>query len=85
MAKTTKVKNLKSYFFLSLGDGQVNTIYETHGDSAALSAAFAGAMIEDVELFDIIAAAFIAISSDKEKYISKKSNIVHKKPTKKAK
>jgi len=85
MAKTIKAKDLKSYFFLSLGDGQINTIYETHGDSAALAAAFAGAMIEDRELFDIISTAFITIIDDKEKYISKKSNIVHKKPTKKAK
>lgn len=81
----SNTKDLKSYFFLALGDGQINTIYETHDDSAALSAAFAASMIEDKELFDIIAAAFITIVEDKEKYISKKSNKLHKKPVKSAK
>jgi len=82
MAKIN-TKDLKGYFFLALGDGQINTIYENHDDNAALAAAFAGAMLEDAQLFDILSAAFVTVLDDrKEKYNSKKSNKVQKKPAK---
>jgi len=84
MAKT-KAKDIKGYFFLALGDGQLNTVYETNGDKASLAVAFASAMMEDKELFDILSAAFITVVNDKEKFISKKSNKLPKKPVKSAK
>jgi hypothetical protein len=86
MAKSKKqVENLKGYFFLSVGDGKINCIYEDNNDKVILAAAFASAMIEDTNLFDIMSTAFLTLVNDKEKYTSKKSNKVPKKVTKKAK
>lgn len=84
MAKgKANVKDLKGYFFLAIGDGTVNTIYETNNDPVGLAAAFATAMAEDKDLFDLISTAFITLIDQKEKYSSKKSNKLHK-PVKKA-
>ena len=81
MAKSKKqIDNLKGYFFLSVGDGKVNSIYEDNGDKAILAAAFASAMMENTELFDIVSAAFLTLLDEKEKYNSKTA----KKPVKKA-
>lgn len=86
MAKSkAKINKLNAHFFMSVGDGTVHTIYEDGDDKVILAAAFASAMIEDQNLFDIISTAFLTIIDDKEKYNSKKSNKVPKKVTKKAK
>ena len=76
MAKSKKpnVKDLKAYFFLSIGNGDVHTIYDDYDNEALLAAAFASAMMEDTNLFNIISAAFITLLEEKEKYNSKKSN-----------
>jgi hypothetical protein len=78
--KFPKAKDLKGYFFLSVGDGSVHTIYDNGNDEATLAAAFASAMMDDSELFDVISAAFLALLEEKEKYSSK----IAKKPVKKA-
>lgn len=79
MAKSKKqVAELKAHFFMSVTDGTVHTIYEDGDDKVILAAAFASAMMEDTNLFDIISTAFLTIIDDKEKYNSKKSNKVPK-------
>lgn len=86
MAKSKKqIDSLNAHFFMSVSDGNVHTIYEDGNDKVILAAAFASAMMEDTNLFDIISTAFLTIIDDKEKYNSKKSNKVPKKVTKKAK
>ena len=79
MAKSKKqVAELKAHFFMSVTDGTVHTIYEDGDDKVILAAAFASAMMEDTNLFDIISTAFLTLIDDKEKYNSKKSNKVPK-------
>ena len=82
---TKNKKQPTGYFFMAIGDGTVNCIYEDHGQEVILAAGFASAMVDDPKLFDIISTAFLTIIDDKEKYTSKKSNKVPKKVTKKAK
>ena len=63
---------------MSVSDGNVHTIYDDGDDKVLLAAAFASAMIENQNLFDIISTAFLTLIDEKEKYSSKKSNIVPK-------
>ena len=86
MAKSKKqIDELKAHFFMSVSNSHVHTLYDDDDDKTILAAAFASAMIENQNLFDIISTAFLTIIDDKEKYNSKKSNKVPKKVTKKAK
>lgn len=82
MAKSKKqIDKLSAHFFMSVGDGTVHTIYDDGDDKTILAAAFASAMIQDKNLFDLISAAFITLLDEKEKYSSNKN----KKPVKTAK
>lgn len=79
MAKSKKqIDKLKAHFFLSVGDGTVNAIYDDGDDKTALAAAFALTMIKDENLFDIISTAFLTLVDEKEKLNSKKGNKVPK-------
>ncbi len=89
MAKS-KSNPIQGYFFMGITDGELNV--DCTGDSDILSAAFATLIIskeKNEKSVQQILANAVAIASEhlaaKEKYSSKKSNIVHKKPTKKAK
>jgi hypothetical protein len=86
MAKSkAQIMKCKAHFFMNVTDGNVHTIYEDGDDKIILAAAFASAMIENEHLYDIITTAFLTLLEDKEKYNSKKSNTVPKKPVKSAK
>jgi hypothetical protein len=61
-----KTKNLKAHLFLSVDDGTVNAIYDSSDSNVALAAAFATAMQEDKNLFDIMSAAFLTFLDDKK-------------------
>lgn len=75
MAKSKKqIDKLKAHFFLSVGDGTVNAIYDDGDDKVILAAAFASAMTKDTNLFDIISTAFLTLIDEKEKFNSKKGN-----------
>lgn len=75
MAKSKKqIDKLKGHFFMAIGDGKVNTVYDDGDNKTILAAAFASAMLEDPYLFDIFSAAFLTIIDEKEKDSSKKSN-----------
>lgn len=83
MAKSkAQIDKLKGHFFMSIGDGTVHTLYDDDGDKTILAASFASAMLEDKYLYDVISVAFLTLLDDKEKYSSKKSNKLHKKPAK---
>lgn len=82
MAKSKKqIDKLKGHFFMAIGDGKVNTVYDDGDDKTILAAAFASAMLEDPYLFDIFSAAFLTIIDEKKKHSSNKT----KKPVKTAK
>lgn len=75
MAKSKKqVVELKAHFFMNVTNGTVHTIYDDGDDQVILAAAFASAMMENQNLFDIISTAFLTLIDEKEKYSSKKSN-----------
>ena len=78
MAKSkTQIDKLKAHFFMSVDNGSVHTIYDDGDDKIILAAAFASAMMENQNLFDIISTAFLTLIDEKEKYISKKCNKLH--------
>ena len=83
MAKSKKqIDSLKGYFFLSVGDGKINCVYEDNGDKVILAAAFASAMMEDTNLFDIMSTAFLTLIDNKEKAPVKKKAALKKKSSK---
>jgi hypothetical protein len=82
-SKIPKVKDLSGYFFMSIEGNTVDIIYHDNTDNGlAIGAAFASALEKDEKLFNILSAAFITVLDAKEKYSSKKSNKVPKKPVK---
>jgi hypothetical protein len=85
--KLPKVEELSGYFFMSVQDKQVELVYHDSTDKGlALGAALASVLEEDVKLFDIFSSAFLtALDARNEKYNSKKSNKVPKKPVKSSK
>jgi hypothetical protein len=85
-SKTPKLKDLNGYLFLAVKGDNVELIYDDSSDNKiAIGAGIASILETDDELFNIFSAAFLTAIEGKEKYNSKKSNIVHKKPTKKDK
>jgi len=101
MAKSKlSVKDIRAHLFLGIIGNHVDLIYhDDYDNGAGLGAALASVLEEDDKLFGIISAAMLTACETrdnnpnwekvkipkKEKDISKKSNIVHKKPTKVAK
>ena len=87
-SKIPQVKDLNGYFFMGVKGTDVELVYHDDSDRGlALGAAFASVLEEDEKLFDIFSAAMLTAletKAKKEKYSSKKSNIVPKKPTKAA-
>ena len=85
--KLPNVKDLSGYFFMSIQGNTVNTIYHDATENGlALGTALTGVLQEDIKLFDIFSAAMLtAIEEKNEKYNSKKSNKLPKKPVKTAK
>ena len=87
--KLPKVKELRGYFFMSINGTHVNTVYnDDTKNGLALGAALTSVLEEDEKLFDIFSAAMLTAIEDKskkEKYSSKKSNKLPKKPVKTAK
>ncbi len=99
-SKVPAVKDLNGYFFMGIRGNHVELVYHDDTDNGlAIGAAFSSILEEDEKLFNIVSAAFLTVIESrekksnwervkfpkKEKNISKKSNIVHKRPTKKAK
>ena len=99
-SKIPQVKDLNGYFFMGIRGTNVELVYHDDSDRGlALGAALSSVLEEDEELFNIFSAAFLtAIESrdkksnwekvkipKKEKYTSKKSNIVPKTAKKVAK
>ena len=84
MAKSKlKGEDISAHFFMSIRNTQIELIYHDEAkDYTGLGAALASIMQEDEELLKIFSAALITVLESKEKFISKKSNIVHKKPAK---
>ena len=88
MATIKKVQNkLQGYFFMSINDSEISV--DCAGDDTALAAAFATLLVADdkgnKDVKRILGASLeFAIDklTKKEKYTSKKSNIVPKTPTK---
>jgi hypothetical protein len=86
MAKSKKqIGELKAHFFMNVTDGTVHTIYDDGDDKVILAAAFASAMMENENLFDIISTAFLTLLEEKEKHSSKTAKKPVKKPTKSVK
>ena len=85
--KLPKVEELRGYFFMSIKGTHVNTVYHDDTDNGlALGSALTSVLQEDEKLFDIFSAAMLtAIEEKNEKYNSKKSNKLPKKPVKTAK
>ena len=84
--KLPKVEDLNGYLFMAINGTDVNLVYHDDTDNGlAIGAAFSSALEEDEKLFNIISAALLTTLEAKEKYNSKKSNKVQKKPVKKAK
>lgn len=76
MAKSKKqIGELKAHFFMNVTDGTVHTIYEDGDDKVILAAAFASAMMEDTNLFDIISTAFLTLIDEKEANKTKKAPV----------
>jgi len=85
-SKTPAIKDLNGYLFMAINGTEVQLVYHDDADNGvALGAALSSLMEEDKKLFDIVSAALLTTLQAKEKYNSKKSNKVHKKPVKKAK
>ena len=88
MAISKKVQHkLQGYFFMSINDSEISV--DCAGDDVALAAAFATLLVaDDKGNKDVkrILGASVEFAIDKltkkEKYTSKKSNIVPKKPVK---
>ena len=81
-SKIPQVKDLNGYFFMGIRGTNVELVYHDDSDRGlALGAAFATALETDDSLFDIFSAAMLTAletRAKKEKYTSKKSNIVPK-------
>ena len=99
-SKVPPVKDLNGYFFMGIRGNHVELVYHDDTDNGlAIGVAFSNVLEEDDKLFNIISTAMLTVLEKKnnnpnwekvkfpkkEKNISKKSNIVHKRPTKKAK
>lgn len=99
-SKNITVKDIRAHFFLGIIGNHVELVYhDDYENGAGLGAALVSILEEDDKLFGIVSAAMLTVMESrndnpnwekvkikpKEKNISKKSNIVHKKPTKKAK
>ena len=88
-SKIPQVKDLNGYLFMGIRGTHVELVYHDDSDNGlAIGAAFSSVLEEDEKLFDIFSAAMLTAletKAKKEKYSSKKSNIVPKKPTKAAK
>jgi hypothetical protein len=85
-SKTLKVKDISAHFFMNVNGNHIDVIYsDDMNNGAGLGAAFASAMEQDEELLKIISAALLTTLEGKEKYNSKKSNIVPKTVKKAAK
>ena len=87
--KLPKVEELSGYLFMSVQGTQVDLVYhDTTEKGLAIGAALASVLQEDRKLFDIFSSALLTAiehRNKKEKYISKKSNKLPKKPVKSAK
>lgn len=83
-SKNLKVADIRAYLFISIRGNKVDVIYEDEIDNGAgIGLGLSSAMDEDEKLFSIFSAALLStIESREKKYISKKSNIVPKTPTK---
>lgn len=83
--KNPKLKDLSGYFFMGIkGDNVDHACEDNTNNKSAIAAGFCSILETDDTLFEVISAALmIAIENRKEKYTSKKSNIVPK-PVKKA-
>ncbi len=85
-SKIPAIKDLNGYLFMAFNGTEVQLVYHDDADNGlALGAALSSLMEEDAKLFDIVSAALLTTLEAKEKYNSKKSNKVQKKPVKKAK
>lgn len=88
-SKIPQVKDLNGYFFMGVKGTDVELVYHDDSDRGlALGAAFASVLEQDEALFDIFSAAMLTAletRAKKEKYTSKKSNIVPKTAKKVAK
>lgn len=74
-SKIPKVKDLNAYFFMSVLGSNIDIVYhDTTNNGAGLAAAFASALEDDKQLFNVLSAAFITVLEAKEKDSSKKSN-----------
>ena len=88
MATSKKVENkVKGYFFMSINNSEINV--DCAGDDVALAAAFAKLLVSDdkgnKDVKRILGTSLefaIQKLTKKEKYTSKKSNIVPKTPVK---
>lgn len=89
MAKSKNLpalKDLSGYFFMAIQGNHIEVTYHDNTDEgSAIGAALAVAIEDDPILFNIVSAALLTTLEGKEKYNSKKSNIVPKKVAKKTK
>jgi len=82
-SKKLKVEDIRAHFFMSVRGNHVDIIYhDDYENGAGLGAALSTAMEEDENLFSIFSAALLTAIESKEKYNSKKTNIVPKTRTK---
>ena len=82
-SKIPKVKDLNAHFFMNVLGNNVDIVYhDTTDNGAGLAAAFASALEDDKQLFNVLSAAFITVLEAKEKDNSKKSNKLPKTPVK---
>ena len=88
-SKIPQVKDLNGYFFMGIRGTDVELVYHDDSDRGlALGAAISSILEQDEALFNIFSAAFLTAletREKKEKYTSKKSNIVPKTAKKVAK
>lgn len=88
-SKIPQVKDLNGYFFMGIRGTDVELVYHDDSDRGlAIGAAFSSVLEQDEALFDIFSAALLTAletRAKKEKYNSKKSNIVPKTAKKAAK
>lgn len=88
-SKIPAVKDLSAYLFMAIEGNKIQVVYHDDTDKGlAIGSAFASLLEEDDKLFDIFSSAMLTTldnKSKKEKYSSKKSNIVPKTAKKVAK
>lgn len=82
--KNPKLEDLNGYFFMGIkGENVDHACEDNTNNKSAIAAGFCSILETDDVLFDLISAALlIAIETREKKYTSKKSNKVHKTPTK---